>query len=75
MNQSRSEINRQQIEWRHSQVIQLAADGYSEREIAAQLHPSQPTIHRDIALLRQQSKDDIHRYITDQVPYDPIYLA
>ncbi|MGA9317554.1 MAG: helix-turn-helix domain-containing protein [Nitrososphaeraceae archaeon] len=70
MNQSRSEINRQQIEWRHSQVIQLAADGYSEREIAAQLHLSQPTIHRDIALLRQQSKDDIHRYITDQVPYE-----
>ena len=34
MNQSRSEINRQQIEWRHSQVLQLAADGYSEREIA-----------------------------------------
>ncbi|MGB7959219.1 MAG: helix-turn-helix domain-containing protein [Nitrososphaeraceae archaeon] len=70
MNQSRSEINRQQIEWRHSQVIQLAADGYSEREIAAQLHLSQPTIHRDIALLRQQSKDDIHRYINDQVPYE-----
>ncbi|MFZ1877010.1 MAG: hypothetical protein WAU25_08265, partial [Nitrososphaeraceae archaeon] len=22
------------------------------------------------ALLRQQSKDDIHRYITDQVPYE-----
>jgi hypothetical protein len=70
MNQSRSEINRQQIEWRHSQVIQLAADGYSEREISAQLHLSQPTIHRDIALLRQQSKDDTHRYITDQVPYE-----
>ena len=29
-----------------------------------------PTIHRDIALLRQQSKDEIHRYITDQVPYE-----
>jgi IS30 family transposase len=70
MNQSRSEVNRLQIEWRHNQVIQLAADGYSEREIAAQLHLSQPTIHRDIVTLRQQAKDDIHKYITDQVPYE-----
>jgi hypothetical protein len=70
MNQSRSEVNRLQIEWRHSQVIQLAADGYSERETAAQLHLSQPTIHRDIVTLRQQAKDDIHKYITDQVPYE-----
>jgi IS30 family transposase len=70
MNQSRSEMNRLQIEWRHSQVIQLAADGYSEREIAAQLHLSQPTIHRDIATLRQQAKNDIHKYITDQVPFE-----
>lgn len=37
MNQSHSEFNQQQIEWRQSQVLQYAADGYKEREIAAQL--------------------------------------
>jgi DNA-binding NarL/FixJ family response regulator len=40
MNQSRFEINRQQIQWRQSQVLSLASDGYSEREIASQLHIS-----------------------------------
>ena len=70
MNQSRSEINRQQIEWRHSQVLQLAADGYSEREIAAQLKISQPTIHRDITLLKRQAKEQISEYIIHQVPFE-----
>lgn len=70
MNQSRSEINQQQIEWRQSQILTLAADGYSEREIAAQLRISQPTIHRDIALLKQQAKQQINEYITHQVPYE-----
>ncbi|MGH9985284.1 MAG: LuxR C-terminal-related transcriptional regulator [Nitrososphaeraceae archaeon] len=70
MNQSRSEINRQQIKWRHSRVLQLAADGYSEREIAAQLQISQPTIHRDLALLKQQAKQQINEYITHQVPFE-----
>jgi IS30 family transposase len=70
MNQSRSEVNRQQIEWRHSQVLQLAADGYSEREIAAQLHISQPTIHRDLVLLKRQAREQINEYITHQVPFE-----
>ena len=70
MNQSRSEINRQQVEWRQSQVLQYAADGYTEREIAAQLKISQPTIHRDLVILRQQAKQQINEYITHQVPFE-----
>jgi DNA-binding NarL/FixJ family response regulator len=54
MNQSRFEINRQQIQWRQSQVLSLASDGYSEREIASQLHISQPTIHRHRAQAKHQ---------------------
>jgi hypothetical protein len=70
MNQSRSEVNRQQIEWRQSQVLQFAADGYSEREIAARLQLSQPTVHRDLTVLKQQAKELIHHYIDEQVPLE-----
>jgi DNA-binding NarL/FixJ family response regulator len=59
MNQSRFEINRQQIQWRQSQVLSLASGGYSEREIASQLHISQPTIHRDIVKLRALAKHQL----------------
>lgn len=70
MNQSRSEINQQQIVWRQSQVLQFAADGCTERDIATKLQMSQPTIHRDLVLLKQRAKRDIHKYITDQVPFE-----
>ena len=66
----RSEINRQQIEWRRSQVLTLVADGHTEREIASHLQISQPTIHRDLVILKQQAKKDIHKYITEQVPFE-----
>ena len=70
MNQSRSEVNRQQIEWRHDKVLQLAGDGFTEREIAAQLQISQPTIHRDLVILKQQAKEHIRKYIDERVPFE-----
>lgn len=70
MNQSRSEINRKQVEWRQSQVLTLVADGYTEREIAAKLQISQPTISRDVTILKKQSRKQIQEYITHQVPFE-----
>jgi DNA-binding NarL/FixJ family response regulator len=74
MNQSRSTVMQQQMEWRRTQVLQLAADGYSEREIATQLQISQPTIHRDISHLRKQSTERIHKYIDERVPKNKILI-
>jgi hypothetical protein len=51
-------------------VLQFAADGYSEREIAGRLQLSQPTVHRDLTVLKQQAKEQIHRYIDEQVPFE-----
>ena len=70
MNQSRSKVNQKQIEWRHDKVLQLAANGYTGREIASQLHISQPTIHRDLVTLRQQAKEHIRKYIDQRVPFE-----
>ncbi|MGB8085288.1 MAG: hypothetical protein WCF07_03235, partial [Nitrososphaeraceae archaeon] len=40
--------------WRQNQLLQLAADGFTEREIAAHLKMSDTTI-RDLILLKQQA--------------------
>ena len=66
----RSDKNQQQIEWRRSQVLQYAAFGYSEREIATKLQISQPTIHRDLVILKRRAKEDIRKYIDEQVPFE-----
>ena len=66
----RSDKNQQQIEWRQSQVLQYAAFGYSEREIATKLQISQPTIHRDLVILKRRAKEDIRKYIDEQVPFE-----
>ena len=70
MNRLNSKRNQQQLEWRYDQVLQLAADGFSEREIATKLQLSKTTVHRDLIILKRQSKEHIHKYITDQVPFE-----
>ena len=70
MKQTSMEIKQNQVLWRKDQVLRLAADGYTEREIAAHLKISDTTIHRDLTLLKQQAKEHIHKYITDQVPFE-----
>jgi DNA-binding NarL/FixJ family response regulator len=51
-------------------VLQLVADGFSEKEIAAQLQILQPTISKDLSLLRKQAKENIHKYIDKPVPFE-----
>jgi hypothetical protein len=68
MNQSHSKAHHQQIDWRRDQVMQLSSKGYGIREIARTLQISHPTIVRDVAYLRQQSKEKISRYIDEQLP-------
>jgi DNA-binding transcriptional regulator LsrR (DeoR family) len=70
MQKSRATKKQNQIVWRQVKVLELAADGYSEREVAAHLQLSQPTVHRDLTLLKQQAKEHINKYITEQVPFE-----
>ena len=62
--------DRQQLEWRHDQVLQYAADGLSEREIAAKMQLGKTTIHKDLVFLKRQAKEDIRKYIDEQVPFE-----
>ena len=58
----------QQIEWRRSQVLELSSKGYSQSEIARKLQIDTSTISRDVAMLREQSKKNIQKYIDERLP-------
>jgi orotate phosphoribosyltransferase-like protein len=70
MQQSRSALKQKEVLWRQQKVLELAGNGYSEREIAKQLQISDTTIHRDLTLLKQQARKQIKDYITHQVPFE-----
>jgi predicted transcriptional regulator len=57
-----------QLEWRRRQVFELSSKGHSQTEIANTLQISEPTISRDLAFLRQQSKTNIRKYIGERLP-------
>lgn len=57
------------IEWRRSQVIELASQGLTQREISMRLKVSVGTINGDIKHIRHQAKETISSYIEDDLPY------
>jgi hypothetical protein len=58
------------IELRRLQVYELHAKGYSNTEISKMLseHVSEPTVSRDLAILRRQAKEKIRHYIDEELP-------
>ena len=69
MNISQDTKYQRQIEWRREKVLELASDGYGVREIARILEISHPTVSRDIQRLRHKAKEQIRKYIDEQVPF------
>lgn len=70
MRQPVSEVRQTQIDWRRQKVLELASDGFSNREISSTLKIPHATVDRDIIVLRAEAKEQIRKYITDQVPYE-----
>src|SRR6186713_1885747 len=59
----------QQIEWRRTKVMELLSKGENNQsEIARMLQVDRSIISRDIAHIRQQSKDNIRRYVDERLP-------
>ena len=58
----------QQIEWRKSQVLELSSQGLTEREIASRLQVHPTTVHRDIASLNKQARDNLQNHIHETIP-------
>jgi hypothetical protein len=70
MGQKHSAVRQEQIEWRQQKVLELAADGHTVRDIESILKIPRSTVSRDIIELRQQAKNDIRKYIDEQVPFE-----
>lgn len=58
----------QLFQYRREMIQNLASKGNSERQIATKLQLSQPTVHRDLAILRQKAKRNISRYVDQELP-------
>jgi IS30 family transposase len=63
-----SETREQQIEWRRSQVLELASQGYNQREICQKLQLDKSAVSRDMAHLRQQAQENLQKHIHEVVP-------
>jgi hypothetical protein len=62
-------MQHQQIEWRRTKVMELLSKGETNQsEISRMLQVNRSIICRDIAFLRQQSKDNIRKYIDERLP-------
>ena len=67
MQQMTTELQ-QQIEWRKSQVLELSSQGLTEREIAGRLQVHPTTVHRDIASLNKQARENLQHHIDETIP-------
>ena len=55
-------------DWRRHQVLELSSKGYSQSEISKKLEINKSTISKDCAYLREQSKQNIRKYIDEKLP-------
>jgi hypothetical protein len=68
MKQMTSEMKQQQLDWRRTQVLELASEGYTQREIASRLQVDLAAVNRDIQFLRQQAQENLQHHIHEVVP-------
>ena len=59
-----------QVEWRRSQVLELTSKGLNQVEIARRLQIHESTISRDLDYLREQSKENIRKYVDERLPIE-----
>ena len=57
-----------QVEWRRTKVLELLSKGNSQSDIAKTLQVDLSIISRDVYFLRQQTKDNIKKYIDERLP-------
>ena len=58
MKQMTSEMKQQQLEWRRAQVLELAGEEYTQREMAQKLQVDLAAFNRDIHFLRRQVQEE-----------------
>jgi DNA-binding transcriptional regulator LsrR (DeoR family) len=64
-----SSMQQQQLEWRRAKVLELMSKGENNQsEIARILQVGRSIVCRDVAILRQQAKENIARCVDERLP-------
>ena len=63
-----TQVEKQNIEWRRSKVIELNSQGYSQPETARILQVSLGTVNRDLSIIRQQARKNLQIHIEKTLP-------
>jgi transcriptional regulator len=58
----------EEVEWRRAKVLELKSQGLDQREIAQILRVSPATITFDLQCLRDEAKENVQEYTTEQYP-------
>ena len=61
-------MQQQQIEWRRAKVLELTSQGYSQIEVATNLHVDRSIVSRDMAYLKQKAHENLKTHIQDKLP-------
>jgi hypothetical protein len=61
-------MKQQELNWRRSKVLELASQGYSEREMGEILKVSDTAVHRDIHFLKHQAQENLQHHIHEVIP-------
>jgi hypothetical protein len=64
----REKEKEQQIEWRRSQVLELASQGYNQREICQKLQLDKSAVSRDMQFINRQAQDTLQKHIHETIP-------
>lgn len=65
---SKQQSPQPQLDWRRSKVLELSAQGYSEREISETLKVSDSAVHRDLVFIRRQARENLQKHIDERIP-------
>lgn len=57
-----------QVEWRRNKVFELLSKGNSQTDISNVLQVDLSIISRDVSYLREQSKQNIRKYVDERLP-------
>lgn len=57
-----------QVEWRRNKVLELLSKGNSQTDISNVLQVDLSIISRDVSYLREQSKQNIRKYVDERLP-------
>jgi hypothetical protein len=58
----------EKIEWRRAKILELKSQGQEQREMAQILHVFPATIPFDLQYLRDEARENVRDYTTEQFP-------